>query len=843
MGIDDDFGNITKKASQVAGLVQTGMDIAGQVIGALNRLPGERMELVRHHFNVLDGPDPSWHVRRFHWAEGLSQTYELTLDLLTEELDTNSDELLGAQCELGLERGEMFHNTYGIIHRVDYIGITNDRLMVRAYVVPAFRLLSQTIRSRFFQGMTVPEILDDVLRPALTTFGRNFSLDDAKLTLDDYNPRDYCVQYRESDLDFCCRLMEEEGIAYFFEADADNHIEKLVLIDNNNDYAEVEVMMDDDVPIIVDRPDQADRESLRFFDWSQSHQINKVSTAGWNWKSNSTEREEQDYEDPHHHRVRELYVHDDRRQIVDDPIDDADGSAGFSGEEYAQRGPMAVRRKELMVRGTKRGQGRSNVTGFAPGLKFKVAEHTREDIDQKKFLLTRVIHVGEAPEEELGASADGGPRYENSFECVPVEAAQAGQPDPPAFRPPLVTPKPRTWGPQTAVVVGAPEGQGDQARQVEPVVGRVHTDPHGRIKVRFHWDRETPQDDTSSCWVRVAQSWAGPQYGVMFIPRVGMEVVVDFLDGNPDRPLVVGCVYNGSNEPPYQLPGSKTKSTIKTTSSEGGEGFNELRFEDAKGSEEVFLHAQKDFNEKVLNNHSTTVTADQSNTVKGSQSESVGGSQSMTVSGKRTKHVKKTETNTVDEKRETKLGADDILETKGLTKQVLIQGLQQKVTAFAKLTLSDLYQIDVKGAQKVTVDGTSSLTVTNTHDAMATNHFAIGQGKSGTDAALVLEGKSAAMNALTKITLAAKTDKAAIQLANDGKLAISAATEISLSVGGSTIILDAKGVSVGGTKVSLVGGKAGGVTLDAKGAVMAGPEVKSLADVVNTVMGAIVKIN
>ncbi|MCH9685745.1 MAG: type VI secretion system tip protein VgrG, partial [Deltaproteobacteria bacterium] len=369
------------------------------------------------------------------------------------------------------------------------------------------------------------------------------------------------------------------------------------------------------------------------------------------------------------------------------------------------------------------------------------------------------------------------------------------------------------------------------------------SDPHGRIKVRFHWDRETPQDDTSSCWVRVAQSWAGPSYGVMFIPRVGMEVVVDFLDGNPDRPLVVGCVYNGANPPPYDLPASKTKSTIKTTSSEGGEGFNEFRLEDAKGSEEVFLHAQKDFNEKVLNNHSTSVTANQTNSVGGSQSESVGGNQSMTVTGKRTKHVKKTETNTVDEKRETKLGADDILETKGLTKQKLISGLQQTVTQFAKLTLSDLYQIDVKGQQKITVDGTSSLSVTNTHDAMATNHFAIGQGKSGTDAALVLEGKSAAMNALTKITLAAKTDQAAIELKNDGKLAISAATEISISVGGSTIVLDAKGVSVGGTKVGLTGGKAGSVTLDAKGAVVSGPEVKSLADAANTVMGAIVKIN
>ncbi len=830
MSIDDDIGNITKKAGQVAGAVQAGVEIANQVVGALNRLMGERIEIVRYHFSALDGPDPSWHVRRFHLTEGLSQTYEITLDLLTEELETDSDELLGAQAEFTLERGELYRAVYGIIHRVDYVGITGGRLMVRVYVVPALRLLSQTIRTRFFQGRTVPDILNEVLGPALEAFGRTFSLDDCHLA-GEYERRDYCVQYRESDLDFCCRLMEEEGIAYLFEADADAHVEKLVLIDNNNDYGEVEVLMDDDLPIITDRPDEADRESLRFFDLDQVQQLNKVSTAGWNWKVNAKDEAQQEYEDAHHHRVRELYLHDDRRQIVDDPVEDPDASQGFTGEGLAQRGPMALRRKELLVRGTKRGQGRSNATAFAAGLRFKVAEHTREDIDQKKFILTRVIHSGDAPEQELGESAGGGPRYDNSFECIPEEHA---------FRPAVVTPKPRTFGPQTAIVVGPPEGQGDSAQQVEASIGRVHTDPHGRIKARFHWDRETPQDDTSSCWVRVAQSWAGPQYGVLFIPRVGMEVVVDFLDGNPDRPLVVGCVYNGSNPPPYELPGAKTKSTIKTTSSEGGEGFNELRFEDATGAEEIFLHAQKDFNEKVLNNHSTTVMADQSNTVKGSQTESVTGSQSMTVTGKRTKHVKKTETNTVDQKRHTKLNADDVLKTVGLTDQTLVGGYKQKVTQFAKLTISDLYQIDVTGTQKITVNGKSSLSVSNSHDAVAKNHYAIAQGK---EASLVLEAKSATMAAVSKISIGAGESNAVITMANDGKLSVNATTSITLAVGGSSVTIDSKGIAVAGPKVGLVGGKGGAVTLDASAAVVGGPEVKSIADGNNILAGALVKIN
>src|SRR5690606_38589492 len=167
---------------------------------------------------------------------------------------------------------------------------------------------------------------------------------------------------------------------------------------------------------------------------------------------------------------------------------------------------------------------------------------------------------------------------------------------------------------------------------------------HGGIKVQFHWDREGQSDENSSCFVRVVQPWAGNGWGFVFLPRIGMEVAVNFVDGDPDRPMVVGCVYNGENVPPYGLPDDKTKSTVKTNSSPGGGGFNELRFEDAAGSEEIFIHAQKDFNEVVLNDHNTTVgnnqtnnvDVDQTQTVHGNQSETVDGNQDMSVGGNRT---------------------------------------------------------------------------------------------------------------------------------------------------------------------------------------------------------------
>ena len=158
-----------------------------------------------------------------------------------------------------------------------------------------------------------------------------------------------------------------------------------------------------------------------------------------------------------------------------------------------------------------------------------------------------------------------------------------------------------------------------------PSEEEIHTDVHGRIKVRFHWDRISPLDDSASCWVRVAQMWAGPGWGTWFLPRIGMEVVVEFLDGNPDRPLVVGCVYNGRNGTPYPLPGEKTKSTIKSNSSIAGEGFNELRFEDAKGAEEIFIHAQRDQNEQVLNNRTRLVKGNEWLTIEGNKSVRIDG--------------------------------------------------------------------------------------------------------------------------------------------------------------------------------------------------------------------------
>jgi type VI secretion system secreted protein VgrG len=576
---------------------------------------------VDYTFDVQGGPNPDWQVRRFHLTEGLSQTYALIVDVLTEDASVDPKELLGANARLDIDRTEVMRQVAGVIHRVDYVGVNVDRkLAMRLHVAPALRILAQQAGSRIFQDQTVPEILQAVLEPALGAFERKVDLSALSTAASQYPKRDYCVQFRESIFDFVSRLMEEDGIAYYFKVADDKEV--LVLVDQsagdpNSAFPEAEIIDPDVsavVPIITDRPDQADRDSLRFFDWCQPLRPNQVTVRSFNWKAFAPAGEPLQASVPEEAPapLRRQYVFSDARKAVDEQAG-ADPSSSFDGSAIDEPHAEAQRRFDLFHHETQLGCGRSNCVGFFAGARFTLDERSFSLFEELQFVLTRLTHQGEAPGVEASGDNDGG-RYENTFECIPMANG---------FRPARVTPAPRIHGPQTATVTGS---AGEE----------IHTDKHGRIKVRFHWDEHNPLDDTASCWVRTAQMWAGPSWGTWFLPRVGMEVVVEFLDGNPDRPLVTGCVYNNANPPPYPLPDEKTKSTIKSNSSMGGGGFNELRFEDAKGNEELFIHAQKDMNEVVLNDHSTTVGHDQTHNVDVDRTRTVKGNELVTIEGNQT---------------------------------------------------------------------------------------------------------------------------------------------------------------------------------------------------------------
>ncbi len=344
-------------------------------------------------------------------------------------------------------------------------------------------------------------------------------------------------------------------------------------------------------------------------------------------------------------------------------------------------------REELLLRDRHRFTGVSMVVGMRPGVVFQLTDHPVPGIDGR-YIIMKVRHISSPPPHAGHEGHEDGEQYHNEFECISADQTP--------YDPERSTPKPAIYSVQTAVVTG-------------PNPGEPYTDEYGRIKVRFHWDHHASPDPTrTSAWVRLAQTWAGHDgsglHTFLFIPRVGSEVVVTFLDGNPDRPLVTGAVYNAQNLPPLSLPGEASRSVIRTESIGGGGGFNELSFEDASGKEEVYLHAQRNLRERVLNDHTTHVGHDHTNTVDNDDTELVKGNQELTVKKDRTKTVDGNETITVDKNRKTTIGVDDTLHVKN----------DSHTTIDNNKTLDVLgnYNAKVIGAQTWTIDGGSTLTVT-----------------------------------------------------------------------------------------------------------------------------------
>ncbi|PCC70454.1 type VI secretion system secreted protein VgrG [Nannocystis exedens] len=543
------------------------------------------------YFTCEEAPAAEWHVRRFTLREALCEPYSLAVDLLTASLGVDVAALLGARCTLEICRGVDGRLVHGLVTQVRTLGVFSGRLAVRVEVAPAVSLLSQQTDTRFWQDRTAPQILREVLQPALRDLGAAL---DMRIEEAAHLPREYCVQYRETDLDFAARLMHEEGLVWFFTHAADRAGETLVILDSTARAQELDHPLGA-VPYVAQSTGAARCQSVSSFDWHGRLTTTAVEQRDWNWR---------DVESAPYHRhvdardargrVRTRHHHDERRLERDDGL------------------ARARRELEAHRAGAELGLGESDVLELLPGHTVTLRGLPRPDLDGD-YLLVRVHHRGDAPEEDQFAAGPAEPRYLNTFECV-----RADRP----YRPPHAPPRPRVYGPHTAIVVGPPREE-------------IHTDEHGRIKVRFHWDRRSPPDDTASCWIRVAQAAAGPGWGAMFIPRVGMEVLVEFIDGDPDRPLVTGCVYNSLNPPPHALPDHKTRSTFRSESSPGGGGFNELRVEDARGREEIFVHAQRDLREVVLHDNTCSVGHDQILEVAGEQRLWVGRDQTIEIHGDR----------------------------------------------------------------------------------------------------------------------------------------------------------------------------------------------------------------
>jgi type VI secretion system secreted protein VgrG len=560
--------------------------------------------------------DVDWQVAGFRLSESFNEPFELAVELYTTDLWGEPAQLLGANATLFLERGTMQREVSGIIERIEDGAIQEGRLVTRLTIVPALLALGMRKTSRIFQEMTIPEILQEVLDEGLGPYER--SIDTGYLS-GSYTAQEYTVQYQETDLQFVHRLMEEYGISYRFKSEDGKEV--MVLGDSESAWVDLPSLGNEAgvLPVNLRDGGSGGREDVRKFQRTSKLRSTVARTMVFDWLAPDA------MTDAESNKVTDVVIVNGAEKPPErEEYDHGEPTTTYgyrtAGLDAAAVDTQVALRRALHQRDAVRCFGTSSATQMAPGCKFELLDHPQADLGAE-YLVTEVIHT-------YGSFAGGEPgtdAFINQFECIPAAVE---------WRPARRHPRPRVASIQTATVVG-PSGE------------EIHTDEHGRIKVQFHWDRGGAFDENSSCFVRVVQPWAGNGWGFVWLPRIGMEVVVTFVDGDLDRPVVTGCLYNGSHPTPYPLPDEKTKSTIKSESSPGGGGFNELRFEDAAGSEEIYIHAQKDFNEVVLNDHNTTVgnnqtnnvDVDQTQTVHGNQSETVDGNQDMTVGGNRTVHV------------------------------------------------------------------------------------------------------------------------------------------------------------------------------------------------------------
>ncbi|WP_224361975.1 type VI secretion system Vgr family protein [Hyalangium versicolor] len=519
----------------------------------------------------------------FEAQETISQLYSVEVNLAAPP-GTSIDEktLIGQKALLTVQLGNgtarFFHGIVSRVARWD-VGRSPERQRYRVTVVPRLWALRHTRRSRIFQEMTVPDIVHKVLGDGQVE--HTLSLQGS------YAPRTYCVQYRESDLDFVSRLLEEEGIFYLFEHTEDSH--KMVL----NDASITCAAMEGEAKLVYREPSRmvASSESVHEFSARMEIQPGAVTLRDFNFVRPALDLTAASTADDGEH-VLEIYDYPARYE-----------------EPGVGKALAKVRLEELRSR-VEMATGASNCRRVLVGHTFELADHPVSEFN-RSYLLLSARYVGHQPEVLTleQAMSEKKESYRNEFVCIPAQVP---------FRPPRSTLRPKIAGAQTATVVG-PQGE------------EIHTDSHGRIKVQFHWDREGKNNDRSSCWIRVSQAWAGPSWGALYLPRIGHEVVVEFLEGDPDCPIVTGSVYNGQNPPPIHLPDEKTQSTLRSNSSPGGNGSNELRFEDAAGRELVYVHAQKDFNIVVENDKTQEVRGNETLLVKKDRTKVIEGNQALEV--------------------------------------------------------------------------------------------------------------------------------------------------------------------------------------------------------------------
>ena len=525
--------------------------------------------------------------RRMRASEAMSELSDYALELYSERTDLDIDALLATPLTVAVDLphgGQRYFSGY--VTRFALTGRQGRYATYEATVRPWLWFLTLASDCRVFQQRSVPQILTAVLAPYTIA-----DIDTSGLS-GSYQALPYCVQYRESDFNFISRLLEQEGIYYFFRSAAGRHT--MVLADSYGahrpapGYASLRYLPTED---------QLMRAREVVYGWAMSGEVESGAYALLDF----------DFEKPSANLLVKSALVRGYGQSSHERFD-------YPGNYTERQAGEAYARSRIEARQTsyQRVRGETCARGVYPGALFTLAEHPRADQNQQFLLLAARYDVVSDTYDPTPA-AQVRPVLTCAFSALSTRQE---------FRPGRRARKPLVHGPQTALVVGK---HGEE----------IWTDQYGRIKVQFHWDRLGTDDETSSCWVRVAQGWAGKRWGSLFVPRIGQEVVVSFLEGDPDRPLVTGSVYNAETMPPYALPEHATRSTVKSNSSKGGGGYNELRFEDKKGSEQVYIHAERNLDQRIKHDALEWIGRDRHTMVANDLFEHVGGDRHSRVAGDR----------------------------------------------------------------------------------------------------------------------------------------------------------------------------------------------------------------
>ncbi len=614
-----------------------------------------------HYTLKVEGlDDDSLVVRSFEGRETLSDDnflaqaivgFRYDINLASRRTDLSPEQMVDMSAELKIYRnGELSQRVNGIIRQFTQGDIGHNHTFYALTLVPALERLSLRHNSRIFQHQSVSEIISILL---LEMGVQNYAF---SLTRD-LPSREFCVQYRETDLAFLQRLAAEEGLVYSFEHLEGQHT--LIFSDSS------EVLPKLEAPILYNNTSGGamDTPFIANLETHTRSETSEVSLKDYSFKK-------PDYSFSQTQQGADMAYQREGYQHFDAPGRYKDDESG-----------KAITRVRLgyLRRNACTATGQSNHTLLRPGYRFSLQDHLLPEMN-RDWLVVTVICRGEQPQALEEDGGEGETTYSNQFKVIPDTQTWQAAPQP----------KPLVDGPMIAIVVG-PEGE------------EIYCDEHGRVKVHFYWDRYSSANELSSCWVRVSQGWAGSEYGMLAIPRIGHEVIVEFLNGDPDQPIITGRIYHATNTSPYPLPESKTK-TVWRSETHQGQGFNELSFEDQAEAEKIYLHAQKDYVADVLNDHTIQVKHDKHLSVDNDRFEHIKNDQHLTVGGESRSKVTKDQTLIVDGSVHTKMGNTWVSEAgrevhvKAGQKVVIEAGSELTVKAGGSFVKVDASGVSIVGA-------------------------------------------------------------------------------------------------------------------------------------------------